>query len=106
MTLVIRSGAGLIDGLTIPLPSRLAALIAKAAAMGLPDGRERHLLDALHLAATLRPADLDEPLTKADRRWLRNLQQHAEQERAWADVGEGVRMLAQAALERLSRLAG
>ena len=56
IAITVRNGARSLDGLMVPLPSRLAALIGKSAALGLPDGRDRHLLDAIHLTATLRPA--------------------------------------------------
>ncbi len=100
----VRNGPRSLDGLVVPLPSRFAALIGKSAALGLPDGRDRHLLDAIHLTATLRPADLTEPLSKADRRWLRNLLKRAETNGDWTFVGVEVHVLARASLARLSTL--
>jgi hypothetical protein len=48
---VIRAANGDVFELAISLPSRFGALIAKCAAAGLPEGRDRHLLDAVHLVA-------------------------------------------------------
>ena len=90
----------------VPLPSRLAALIGKSAALGLPDGRDRHLLDAIHLTATLRPADLTESLSKADRRWLRNMLEHVKTNGDWTFVEDEIQVLARASLARLSTLLG
>ncbi len=58
--------------MTLLFPSRLAALIARSAALGLPDGGDRHLVDAIHTSAMLRPTDLAESLSKADlwRLWI------------------------------------
>jgi hypothetical protein len=90
-----------IHGLLIPLPSRLAALIGKSAALGLPEGRDRHFLDAVHLSACLRPADLGEPLTKSDRRWLRNFIAKASPEAIRAIAEPNVCALSIPAIERL-----
>jgi hypothetical protein len=106
ITITVRNGTRSIAGLNLPLPSRLAALIGKSAALGLPDGRDRHLFDAIHLAATLRPADLVEPLSKADRRWLRNLLQHVERGGAWTYVDDEVQVLARASMFRISTILG
>jgi hypothetical protein len=102
---MIRSSERSIE-IVVPLPSRLSALIGKAAALGLPDGRDRHLLDAIHLAATLRPSDLDEPLSKADRRWLRHLLQVADGDPVWSGADERVTVLSRSALARVSSLIG
>ncbi len=106
IAITVRNGARSLDGLMVPLPSRLAALIGKSAALGLPDGRDRHLLDAIHLTATLRPADLVEPLSKADRRWLRNMLEHVKTNGDWTFVEDEIQVLARASLARLSTLLG
>ena len=106
IAITVRNGARSLDGLMVPLPSRLAALIGKSAALGLPDGRDRHLLDAIHLTATLRPADLVEPLSKADRRWLRNMVEHVKTNGDWTFVEDEIQVLARASLARLSTLLG
>ncbi len=105
LSLAIRSGERSIE-IAVLLPSRLSALIGKAAALGLPDGRDRHLLDAIHLAATLRPSDLNESLSKADRRWLRHFVRFAESSPFWPNVEERVALLARGSLVRVSSLVG
>ena len=104
VVITVRNGTRSISDLNVPLPSRLAALIGKSAALGLPDGRDRHLLDAIHLTATLRPADLAEPLSKADRRWLRNMLEHVELNGDWSFVEDEVEVLTRALLARISTL--
>ena len=106
VTITVRNGARSLENLMVPVPSRLAALIGKSAALGLPDGRDRHLLDAIHLTATLRPADLTESLSKADRRWLRNMLEHVETNGDWTFVEDEIQVLARASLARLSTLLG
>lgn len=101
---MIRAVNGDVLELTLSLPSRLGALIAKCAAAGLPEGRDRHLLDAVHLAAVLRPGDLDEPLGRADRRWLRVLLAAAPPIVQSGAVDPRVVVLAQAAIERIRPL--
>ncbi len=105
VSLRIRRGERSIE-IGVPLPSRLGAVIGKAAALGLPDGRDRHLLDAVHLAATLRPSDLTESLSKEDRRWLRRLVQLSDHDPVWSNVEERVAVLARASLVRVSIFAG
>ncbi len=105
LVITVRNGTRSISDLNVRLPSRLAALIGKSAALGLPDGCDRHLLDAIHLTATLRPADLAEPLAKADRRWLRNMLEHVELNGDWTFVEGEVEVLARASLARISTLA-
>ena len=104
VVITVRNGTRSISDLNVPLPSRLAALIGKSAALGLPDGRDRHLLDAIHLTATLRPVDLAEPLSRADRRWLRNMLEHVELNGDWTFVEDEVEVLARASLARISTL--
>jgi hypothetical protein len=99
--LTVTHGDQSIEDLLVPLPSRLSALIGKSAALGLPEGRDRHLLDAIHLSACLRPDDLNEALTKSDKRWLRNFSNQATPQSIRAIAEPTVSALAVAVIERL-----
>ncbi len=98
----VRDPRGALIELTLAMPSRLGALIAKSAAISLPEGSDRHLLDAVHLAAALRPADLDEPLGRSDRRRIRTLLQRAPTVLQTGTVDDRILVLATASLERLA----
>ncbi len=100
----IRSTDGESLALTLSMPSRLGALVAKCAATTLPEGRDRHLLDAVHLAAALRPGDLGELLGRADRRWLRLLLDAAPEVLRTGLVDARVAALAEAAVDRIRPL--
>jgi hypothetical protein len=99
---VVRSPEGASVELTLAMPSRLGALIAKSAAIALPEGSDRHLLDAVHLAACLRPGDLDEPLGRSDLRRLRTLLLRGPSVLQRGTVDDRILVLANASLERLA----